>query len=161
MRRLTSFLAGFAFFVISAIPALALDQAPMHLPIDAAPLTVNTAKGDVPFRVEIADTDEERERGLMFRTDLKDNSAMLFVFDATRLVTMWMENTPSALDMLFLDDNGRISAIRENAVPFSRDVISSGEPVRFVVEVKAGTARRLGLTIGDKVRHPAIEAIGH
>jgi uncharacterized membrane protein (UPF0127 family) len=62
---------------------------------------------------------------------------------------------------LFLDDNGRISAIRENAVPFSRDVISSGEPVRFVVEVKAGTARRLGLTIGDKVRHPAIEAIGH
>ncbi|UXN63842.1 DUF192 domain-containing protein [Phyllobacterium sp. A18/5-2] len=161
MRRLTSFLAGLAIILIAAVPALALDQAPMHLPIDAAPLSVNTAKGDVPFRVEIADTNEERERGLMFRTDLKDNSAMLFVFDATRPVTMWMENTPSALDMLFLDDNGRISAIRENAVPFSRDVISSGEPVRFVVEVKAGTARRLGLTIGDKVRHPAIEAIGH
>jgi hypothetical protein len=161
MRRLKSLLAGLAFLVISAIPVLALDQAPMHLPIDAAPLTVNTAKGDVPFRVEIADTNEERERGLMFRTDLKDNSAMLFVFDTTRLVTMWMENTPSALDMLFLDNNGRISAIRENAVPFSRDTISSGGPVRFVVEVKAGTARRLGLTIGDKVRHPAIEAIGH
>ncbi|MEK1853315.1 MAG: DUF192 domain-containing protein [Phyllobacterium sp.] len=161
MTRLRSVLAGFVLLVFSILPALALDQAPMHLPIDSAPLTINTAKGDVPFRVEIADTDNERERGLMFRKDLKDNSAMLFVFDETRLVTMWMENTPSALDMLFLDDNGRISAIRENAVPFSRDIISSGGPVRFVVEVKAGTARRLGLTIGDKVRHPAIEAIGH
>ncbi len=133
----------------------------MHLAIDPAPLTVNTARGDVPFRVEIADTNEERERGLMFRKDLKDNSAMLFIFDDTRLVTMWMENTPSALDMLFLDEKGHISAIRENAVPFSRSTISSGGPVRFVVEVKAGTAKRLGLTIGDKVRHPAIEAIGH
>jgi uncharacterized protein len=161
MTRLRSVLAGFVLLAFSIFPALALDQAPMHLPIDSAPLTINTAKGDVPFRVEIADTDNERERGLMFRKDLKDNSAMLFVFDETRLVTMWMENTPSALDMLFLDDNGRISAIRENAVPFSRDIISSGGPVRFVVEVKAGTARRLGLTIGDKVRHPAIEAIGH
>ncbi len=161
MSRVTSLLAGLILFVFSTFSVLALDQAPMHLPIDAAPLTVNTAKGDVPFRVEIADTDEERERGLMFRTDLKDDSAMLFVFDKSRLVTMWMENTPSALDMLFLDEEGRITAIRENAVPFSRDIISSGGSVRFVVEVKAGTARRLGLTIGDKVRHPAINAIGH
>jgi uncharacterized membrane protein (UPF0127 family) len=161
MCRLKSVLAGLAFLLFSMLPALALDQAPMHLPIDPSPLTVNTAKGDVPFRVEIADTDPERERGLMFRKDLKDNSAMLFVFDETRLVTMWMENTPSALDMLFLDHDGRISAIRENAVPFSRSIISSGGPVRFVVEVKAGTAKRLGLTIGDKVRHPAIEAIAH
>jgi uncharacterized protein len=160
MNRLLSILAGIVLLVSSVIPVLALDQTPMHLSIDATPLTVNSARGDVPFGVEIADTEEERERGLMFRTDLKDNSAMLFVFDRSRLVTMWMENTPSALDMLFLDNNGRIIAIRENAVPFSRDVISSGEPARFVVEVKAGTARRLGLTIGDKVRHPAIERIG-
>lgn len=161
MSRLKAVLAGLVFLIFAAIPALAVDQTPMHLPIDPAPLTVNTAKGDVPFRVEVADTDEERERGLMFRTDLKDNSAMLFVFDETRMVTMWMENTPSALDMLFLDDSGRISAIRKNAVPFSRDIISSGGPARFVVEVRAGTANRLGLTIGDKVRHPAIQAIAH
>ena len=158
MSRLKLLLVAF-FLLLS--PALALDKGPMHLPVDATALTINTAKGDVPFRVEIADTDAERERGLMFRTDLKDDSAMLFVFDDTRLVTMWMEKTPSALDMLFLDEAGRIAAIRENAEPFSRDIISSGGPVRFVVEVKAGTARRLGLTIGDKVRHPAIDAIGH
>jgi uncharacterized protein len=69
-----------------------------------------------------------------------------------------MENTPSALDMLFLDQGGRITSIHQNAVPFSRDVISSGGPVKFVVEVKAGTVQRLGLRVGDKVRHPAIEA---
>jgi len=160
MSRLKLLLIGLALLLFPVLPAQALDRGAMHLPVDATSLTVNTASGDVPFRVEIADTDEERERGLMFRTDLKDDSAMLFVFDDTRLVTMWMENTPSALDMLFLDESGRISAIRENAVPFSRDIISSGGPVRFVVEVKAGTVRRLGLTIGDKVRHPAIDAIG-
>ncbi len=161
MARLKSIFVAIGFLVLSAIPALALDQTPMHLPVDHTPLTVNTARGDIPFQVEIADTDEERERGLMFRTDLKDNSAMLFVFDDSRLVTMWMENTPSALDMVFLDDNGRISAIRENAMPFSRTIISSGGPARFVVEVKAGTAKRLGLTIGDKVRHPAIDTVAH
>ncbi|EJN04843.1 DUF192 domain-containing protein [Phyllobacterium sp. YR531] len=158
MNRLKLLLAVMAFALIPAFTALAQQNAPMHLPIDAVALTINTAKGDVPFSVEIADEEEERQRGLMFRTDLKDNSAMLFVFDQTRLVTMWMENTPSALDMLFLNESGRIAAIRQNAVPFSRDTISSGGPVKFVVEVKAGTAQRLGLRVGDKVRHPAIEA---
>ncbi|MEP7455357.1 DUF192 domain-containing protein [Phyllobacterium sp. SB3] len=157
MSRLKLFLTAILFSLISAFPALAQENEPMHLPVDPVLLTINTAKGDVPFSVEVADEEEERQRGLMFRTDLKDNSAMLFVFDRTRLVTMWMENTPSALDMLFLNESGRIAAIRQNAVPFSRDTISSGGPVRFVVEVKAGTAQRLGLRVGDKVRHPAIE----
>lgn len=157
MNRLRLSLAAVIFCLISAFPVLA-QQMPMHLPIDPVALTINTAKGDVPFTVEIADNEEERQRGLMFRTDLKDNSAMLFVFDQARLISMWMENTPSALDMLFLDHGGRITAIRQNAVPFSRDVISSGGPVKFVVEVKAGTVQRLGLRVGDKVRHPAIAA---
>ncbi|MHC1549148.1 DUF192 domain-containing protein [Phyllobacterium sp. K27] len=158
MNRLRLFLAAVILSMISAFPVLAQQIAPMHLPVDPVALTINTAKGDVPFSVEIADNEEERQRGLMFRTDLKDNSAMLFVFDQVRLISMWMENTPSALDMLFLDQNGRIAAIHQNAVPFSRDVISSGGPVKFVVEVKAGTVQRLGLRVGDKVRHPAIEA---
>jgi uncharacterized protein len=158
MRRLKTFLAAIAFSCLAIFPLLAQDNAPMHLPVDPVALTVNTARGDVPFSVEIADEEEERQRGLMFRTDLEDNSAMLFIFDQTRLVSMWMENTPSALDMLFLNQSGRITAIHQDAVPFSRDVISSGGPVKFVVEVKAGTVQRLGLRVGDKVRHPAIEA---
>jgi uncharacterized membrane protein (UPF0127 family) len=159
IRLCRSLLIGFFVLALATMPARAADQQAMHLPVDAAPLVINTGKGDVPFRVEVADTDEERERGLMFRTDLRDNSAMLFVFEDSRLVTMWMENTPSALDMIFLDENGRVSAIRENAVPFSRATISSGGPARFVIEVKAGTARRLGVAVGDKVHHPAIVAV--
>lgn len=147
--------------VILSIPAaFALDQTPMHLPVDSRPLVINTSKGDVPFAVEIADDDTERQRGLMFRTDLKDNSAMLFVFDQARQVTMWMENTPSALDMLFLDEKGRITTIRQNAVPFSRDIIASDGPASYTVEVKAGTVRRLGIAVGDKVRHPSIKSDG-
>ncbi|MGH6861964.1 MAG: DUF192 domain-containing protein [Phyllobacterium sp.] len=156
--HLKSVLVALLVLLASAGAASALDGTPMRLAVDPAPLVVNTAKGDVPFRVEIADDADERERGLMFRTDFHDNSAMLFVFDTARTVSMWMENTPAALDMLFLGEDGRIAAIRENAVPFSRDIISSGGPVRYVVEVKAGTARRLGLQIGDRVRHPAIKA---
>ncbi len=158
MHRLRLSLVAIIVSVFFASPVFAQQNTPMHLPIDPIALTINTAKGDVPFNVEIADNDEERERGLMFRTDLKDNSAMLFVFDQSRLISMWMENTPSALDMLFLNQSGRITTIHENAVPFSRDVISSGGPVKFTVEVKAGTVQRLGLRVGDKVRHPAIDA---
>lgn len=76
MNRLRLSLAAVIFCLISAFPVLA-QQMPMHLPIDPVALTINTAKGDVPFTVEIADNEEERQRGLMFRTDLKDNSAML------------------------------------------------------------------------------------
>ncbi|PRD42018.1 DUF192 domain-containing protein [Phyllobacterium phragmitis] len=148
---LTIFLLLFLVF-----PARAEMAAPMRLPVDDHQLVFETAKGKVSLDAEIADTDAERMRGLMNRTDLPENRAMLFVFDQTRMVMMWMKNTPLPLDMLFVTRDGAIATIRENTEPFSEAVISSIVPVSFVIELRAGAAKRLGLAMGDMVRHPSI-----
>lgn len=137
--------------------AQAGDQGPMRLPVDRTPLVFETRHGAKALAVEIADTAPERERGLMYRRDFPRDRAMLFVFPYPQEVTFWMQNTPLPLDMIFIDADGRISSIREHEKPFSTDLVGSGGPVRFVVEVDAGVARKLGLEMGDRARHPVID----
>ncbi len=146
-----------AFFLsLFTVAAHADEKQPMRLPVDKAPLVFETGKGKFSFAVEIARSENERERGLMWRRDFPASRAMLFVFGETRRVMMWMENTPLPLDMVFLDAKGRVSAVRVDAVPFSQDIISSGPPAAYVVELVAGTARRDGIRPGDRAIHPAI-----
>ena len=106
------------------------------------------------FNVEIADTDERRALGLMYRTSLAADAGMLFDFKQDEDVAMWMRNTPIPLDMVFIDRTGKIVNIAERAVPFSEATIPSAGPVRAVLEVNGGTASRLGLKPGDRVLHP-------
>ncbi|MCK4203512.1 DUF192 domain-containing protein [Brucella pituitosa] len=147
----------FAFaFIVFAFSAQAQETKPMLLPMDKEPLTFTTSNGKVSFGLEVAATDEARMRGLMWRTDFPKDRAMLFVFGEMRSVMMWMQNTPSPLDMVFLDDTGHVSAIHENAVPFSEDIISSQGPAAYVVELLAGTVKRTGIRRGDKATHRAI-----
>ena len=81
---------------------------------------------------------------------------MLFDFGRSRVIGMWMENTHIPLDMIFITEGGKVASIAENAVPFSREVIESGGPVRYVLEVNAGIAEKLSLKVGDTVRHAII-----
>ncbi|MBN9552189.1 MAG: DUF192 domain-containing protein [Alphaproteobacteria bacterium] len=127
----------------------------MLLPIDRTPLVVSTGSGDRSFSIEIADTSAEREAGLMFRQTMADDHGMLFVFERTDEVDFWMKNTPMALDLVFVGEDGRIKAIMRGE-PESEAIISPGQPVRFVLELKAGTAARDGIKEGDLLRHPAI-----
>jgi hypothetical protein len=76
---------------------------------------------------------------------------MLFDFGHDQDVSMWMKNTYIPLDMLFIQSDGRISHIAENTEPLSERIISSGGPVRAVLEVIGGTARKLGIAPGDRV----------
>jgi uncharacterized protein len=108
------------------------------------------------FHVEIADNDQSRQVGLMFRKDLADDAGMLFIYPQDKEIAMWMENTYVSLDMLFLNADGTIHTIAHDAEPLSRAVISSHGQVRGILEVKAGTARRLGLTNGLRVRAPSL-----
>ena len=108
--------------------------------------------------VELAVSGPERERGLMFRDRMADDHGMLFDFGTERLVTMWMKNTVLPLDMIFADKDGVIRTIRRNAVPFSEDVITSGEPVRFTLEIKAGMADTLRIAPGDRLVSPTVTA---
>lgn len=108
------------------------------------------------LQVEVADTPAAREIGLMFRSSLETNSGMLFVFEKPQEIRMWMKNTYIPLDMIFIGLDGRISRIEHDTEPFSLQEISSGSLTRWVLEVNAGTARRLGLKPGDLVEHRLI-----
>ena len=117
------------------------------------PLTIATGTDAKLFTVEIADTDTLRERGLMFRQRLPEDRGMLFDFGQPRPVSMWMKNTYIPLDMLFIRSDGSIAYIAENTVPKSLDAVGVSEPVLAVLELAAGSAKRLGLRSGDIVYH--------
>lgn len=118
------------------------------------PLTVVTRTGSHPFQVEVARDDADRAQGLMFRRSLAPDRGMLFDFARVEPVSMWMQNTYLSLDMLFIRPNGTVARIATDTEPLSQRVIASGEPVLAVLEVVAGTARRLGIRPGDRVEHP-------
>lgn len=121
-------------------------------------VAVVTAGGRYDFTVELAIDDRQRAQGLMGRPALAPGAGMLFDFKVPQPVTMWMKNTHIALDMLFIDASGRIANIVENTQPMSLATIASSRPVRAVLELNAGTARRLGVKPGDRVLHPIFES---
>ena len=122
-------------------------------PSKLEPLTIVTEDTATLLTAEIADTEELRSRGLMFRHRMPDNQAMLFDFEAPRPASMWMKNTNMSLDMLFVRADGTIAAIAENTVPQSLDTIAVQEPVRGVIELAAGTVKRLRIRPDDLVYH--------
>jgi uncharacterized membrane protein (UPF0127 family) len=117
-------------------------------------LTIVSATGPHRFTVELAETPEQMEQGLMFRRAMAPDAGMLFDYKAPTVATMWMRNTLIPLDMLFVDARGHIVNIHERAVPQSLDVIAAAAPVRAVIELNGGTAARLGIAPGDHVQHP-------
>ena len=108
------------------------------------------------FGVEMALTPEEQARGLMFRRELPEMQGMLFDFHREQPTSFWMKNTYISLDMIFIRRDGRILRIVENTVPLSEDLVPADGPVsvRAVLEVIAGTTKKLGITAGDRVIHP-------
>ena len=121
-------------------------------------LEIATKTGVHAFTVEIADNDADRAKGLMFRKELPEGRGMLFDFHREQEVSFWMENTYIPLDMIFIRGDGRILRIAENTEPLSTRIIPSGGPVRAVLEVIGGTARKLGIAPGDRVGHPIFHA---
>ena len=125
-----------------------------------ATLEIVGKSGVHAFAVELATNDAERSRGLMFRKELPEGQGMLFDFERDQPVAFWMHNTYISLDMIFIRSDGRILHIAENTEPMSDRLIPSGGPVRAVLEVIAGTARKLGIAPGDRVEG-SIFGTGH
>jgi hypothetical protein len=117
-------------------------------------IEIVTSSGPHVFEAEVARTMEERGKGLMFRRELAENRAMLFDFGVEQKVMMWMKNTYVPLDMIFVGKNGRVTSIARDAKPMSEDLIPSGQPAYAVIEVAAGVAKKIGLAVGDRVKHP-------
>ncbi|GLK71737.1 DUF192 domain-containing protein [Ancylobacter dichloromethanicus] len=116
-------------------------------------LTVVTKAGPLGIDIEMAVTPAERSKGLMYRAELAPNTGMLFDFGFEQPVTMWMKNTYIPLDMLFIRADGRVASIATDTVPLSTATISSGVPVKAVLELPAGTVRARGIAVGDRVEH--------
>lgn len=141
------------------LAACANAQEPMRRPIDSTPISIVDGQGDIiaKFDVEIAATDQERAAGLMFRTDLPKDRGMLFSFDDESLRFFWMKNTPTPLDIIFADENGRIVSISKNTVPFSTNALPSGLPAKYAFEIHAGLSNQYDIHKDHILIHPIIE----
>lgn len=138
-----------------AAPALA--QSGPLVAFGTGELGIETAAGgNHTFQVEIAETPDQRGQGLMFRRQMAADAGMLFLFEGgLQERAMWMKNTLIPLDMLFIDEAGKIVRIEQRTVPHSLRAIRSGQPVAAVLELNAGTTSRLAIEPGDRVIYPA------
>jgi uncharacterized membrane protein (UPF0127 family) len=109
--------------------------------------------GPLQVDLELAQTPQEIEQGLMYRTHLPPNTGMLFTFPTESHRSFWMRNTLVPLDMIFINSAGRIVNIEHEAPPKSETLRHSKEPVQYVVELPGGTAKSQGIQIGDRFQH--------
>lgn len=143
-----------AFRWLSLLVVGLLWAAAPAIPAGLETLEIASKTGVHAFSVELATTEAEREKGLMYRKSLPEGQGMLFDFQRDQEVGFWMKNTYIPLDMIFIRSDGRIWRIAENTEPLSERIVPSNGPVRAVLEVIGGTARKLGIAPGDRVAHP-------
>jgi uncharacterized protein len=143
-----------AVLAVVSLFTLPLGRAGLLAAAELQPLEIASKGGVHVFAVEMAVTPEEQAKGLMFRKQLPEGQGMLFDFHREQPTSFWMKNTYVSLDMIFIRADGRILRIAENTVPLSETLVPSGGPVLAVLEVVAGTAKKLGIAAGDRVAHP-------
>ena len=152
MKKLFTSAALLSAFAFTS-PAIA-DEAPQA--IDFGPreaLTIVSADAQHGFQVEIADSQEERNRGLMFRDTILPDQGMLFEFEQEQIAGIWMKNTSVFLDVLFVRADGRILKIEHSAKPYSLRSMSSEAPVAAVLELAGGRVNELKIKPGDRITH--------
>lgn len=117
-------------------------------------LVVETAPREpLTFKVEIANTDVQRQMGLMWRETLADDEGMLFLFDTEQHLSFWMRNTVLPLDIIFIDSDWKVLGVSANAVPFTDDPREVPGVSQYVLELNAGAAARHGIGPGTVVRY--------
>ncbi len=153
-------LAALAVLASTALAACADSEAPpapspaasgIPFDIDGRLAFVRGADTLRTIDVEVADTDSARARGLMGRTEIPDDTGMLFVFPVAQPQAFYMMNTPRSLDIQFYGADSTLVNVVENTTPFSLDNVRSDGDAQFVVEVEAGASRRIGLVPGDRI----------
>ena len=128
---------GFLFIVLLLSPQW----------LQAAPACILKI-GASEWKMEVAVTPQEREKGLMFRRYLPHGKGMVFVMPEDRPVSMWMKNTYLPLDMIFVGKDRIVQEIHRDAKPLSETVIASQGKVAYVLEIKTG---QKGIAVGDRV----------
>ena len=140
--------------LLTLLPLAAYAQTGPHPELPKQDLTIVTRDGKSHlFHVEMAIDPSQQMTGLMFRPSVPEDGGMLFDWGSPRESQMWMKNTITPLDMVFINADGTIRSIAENTVPRSLAVIDSHGPVRATLELAAGTTARLDIRVGDKVQN--------
>ena len=163
-RSVTIFLTALGMLLTAAILAFAQSEEPSSVeeaPVAPVPeasqlpiLTIVNSLGErVPVQVEVADTPEERQQGLMGRTALAEDAGMLFVFDTEQPLSFWMKDTLIPLSIAFIDAEGRIVDIQDMQ-PLDETPHLSAEPARYALEVNQGFFVERGVMVGDTVELP-------
>lgn len=137
-----------------AAPAAGATAAPQVHPVSGltvVPLSVTTISGPHAFRVEVAATPGEQERGLMFRTSMGADEGMIFPMDPPRRTAFWMRNTVLSLDIVFIGADHKVLNVAANAIPYDETPLPSDGPAAAVLELNAGRAAQIGLAPGDRV----------
>jgi uncharacterized protein len=148
MRFLPAALAAFALSYTTYAAAIVCDPGKIEIITD---------QGNQTFSIEIADEPQEQARGLMFRPSMPTEAGMLFIFDQPRPANFWMRNTMIPLDMIFIDDTGKVDSVAERSDTYSEQVSSSKRDVRAVLEINGGLSRQMGIGPGTQVIHQAFE----
>lgn len=108
------------------------------------------------FVTEVVDSPESRALGLMNREAMGKFAGMLFVYPQEQPMWFWMRNTLIPLDMIFIDAQGMVQHVHENAIPLDETTIFGGNAIQYVFEINGGLAKQLEIGVGSQVRHPSI-----
>lgn len=145
-------------WAIGAVALIASTSQPAHAAsCSETSVSLRGDWGQARFSVEIADDVGERAQGLMFRESLPGSAGMLFVYDRPQSLSFWMRNTLIPLDLLFIDARGVVQHIHHNAIPHDETPITAPGRMLSVLEINGGLARRMGISEGTQLRHPAFE----
>lgn len=142
-------LAAMIAAALAAVSSMAADSDDFP----RSTLEIRSTQGRQMFSIRIADTPERQELGLMYETRLPADEGMLFPQTESRVVSMWMKNTYIPLDMLFIDDQGRIVCLLANTEPQSLRILSCPKRVKAVLEIGGGESAERGIKVGDRVLH--------
>jgi uncharacterized membrane protein (UPF0127 family) len=139
-----------------ALPAQ--SQEPLGESFQSDVLVIIARHACFRFDIYLAVSPQQQRRGLMFVRELPERTGMLFIHDDERSRSMWMKNTYIPLDMIFARRDGSITNIVEDTVPLSEESVTSSEPATFILELNAGTTRRLSIDKDSRlVWEPAMQ----
>ncbi len=144
----------FCLLIVMLVGMMGAMNAQAEIEMRRDTLTLHTASGAHRIAIEVAESDREKAHGLMFRQSLGDSEGMLFPYPTAHEITMWMRNTFISLDMIFIRADGIVHRVETDTEPHSERIIASEGDVTGVLEMKAGSARRLGIKPGDRVEYP-------
>lgn len=143
----TACISAALFFIFKSTPV----QEFLHGGTLAHDTVINTPKGAI--FVEIADTDSARELGLSFKKKISTDEGMLFVFDTPGNYAFWMKDMNFPLDIIWLDENGRVVKIEGNVAPSTYPgYFVNDAKAKYVLEISASTSEKLGIYLGTKLK---------